>query len=76
MTTEAQISLFINRHRKLLAEERDAELERSSILLSNCDPKLLEKKGLALLGLGISGVNIGLGGKTCSRAISYKDFTV
>lgn len=65
MVTEAQLSSFINRHRKLLAEERNAEIERSSLLLSNCGPKLLEQKGLALAGLGVVGISIGLGGKTC-----------
>lgn len=64
-TSEAQLKSFIDRHRKLLLEERDAEIERSSLLLSNCGPKLLEQKGLALAGLGVVGVNIGLGGKTC-----------
>ncbi|OBZ66935.1 DNA polymerase alpha-associated DNA helicase A [Grifola frondosa] len=33
-------------------------------LLSNCGPKLLEQKGLALGGLGVASINIGLGGKT------------
>lgn len=65
MATEAQLSLFIDCHRKLLAKERNAEIGRCSLLLSNCSPKLLEQKGLALLGLGIVGINVGLGGKTC-----------
>jgi DNA polymerase alpha-associated DNA helicase A len=69
IATEAQLSLFIDRHRILLAKERNAEVERSSLLLSNCGPKLLEQKGLALLGLGIVGVNIGLGGKTSASCI-------
>jgi DNA polymerase alpha-associated DNA helicase A len=64
MASEAQLSSFINCHRDLLTKERNAEIERSSLLLSNCSPKLLEQKGLALIGLGIVGVNIGLGGKT------------
>ncbi|KAG6860240.1 hypothetical protein C0995_013786 [Termitomyces sp. Mi166 len=64
MATEAQIATFIDRQRQLLKKERDAEIERSSLLLSNCGPKLLEQKGLSLGGLGIVGVNIGLGGKT------------
>lgn len=64
MTTEAHLIAFIARQRQLLAKERDAEIERSSLLLSNCGPKLLEQKGLSLGGLGIVGVNIGLGGKT------------
>jgi DNA polymerase alpha-associated DNA helicase A len=64
-SSEAQsIAAFIARHRLLLNKERDAEIERSSLLLSNCGPKLLERKGLALLALGVVGVNIGIGGKT------------
>jgi DNA polymerase alpha-associated DNA helicase A len=69
VTTESQFSSFIGRHRILLAKERDAEVERSSLLLSNCGPKLLERKGLALLGLGIIGVNIGLEGKTSASCL-------
>lgn len=67
-TSETQLKSFIDRHRKLLLEERDAEIERSSLLLSNCGPKLLEQKGLALAALGVVGVNVGLGGKTCILA--------
>lgn len=65
MATEDQLKAFIKRQRELLARERDAEIERTSLLLSNCGPKLLEQKGLALNGVGIASINIGLGGKTC-----------
>ncbi|KAG2366357.1 hypothetical protein BDR07DRAFT_1458618, partial [Suillus spraguei] len=44
--------------------ERNPEIERSALLLTNCGPKLLEQKGLALGSLGVVGINIGLGGKT------------
>lgn len=64
MATTSQLEAFFARQRHLLAKERDADIERSSLLLSNCGPKLLEQKGLALGGLGIVGINIGLGGKT------------
>lgn len=65
MATDSDIvAVFLNRQRRLLKKERDTEIERSSLLLSNCGPKLLEQKGLSLGGLGIVGVNIGLGGKT------------
>ncbi|PCH37521.1 hypothetical protein WOLCODRAFT_92409 [Wolfiporia cocos MD-104 SS10] len=64
MASENELRAFIARHRVLLDREREAEVERSSLLLSNCGPKLLEQKGLALGGLGIASVNIGLGGKT------------
>ena len=64
MITQANVQSFIARQRLLLEREREAEIERSSLLLSNCGPKLLEQKGLSLGGLGIVSVNIGLGGKT------------
>ena len=66
---EAQLNSFIGRHRALLAKEREAEIERTSLLLSNCAPKLLEQKGLSLGGLSISNVSIGLGGKTCEALL-------
>lgn len=58
-----RISAFLDRQRTLLQAERQAEVEQSSLLLSSCPPKLLEKKGLALLGLGVVNVGLGLGGK-------------
>ncbi|KAK0223853.1 P-loop containing nucleoside triphosphate hydrolase protein [Armillaria fumosa] len=58
------LAAFIERQRFLLAQERSAEIQRSSLLLSNCGPKLLEQKGLTLAGLGVVAVNVGLGGKT------------
>ncbi|KAG0698331.1 AAA domain-containing protein [Suillus ampliporus] len=64
MASEADLKAFIDRHRELLAKERNAEIERSAMLLTNCGPKLLEQKGLALGSLGVIGINIGLGGKT------------
>ena len=60
----SSLTKFLERQRHLLAAERQAEIERSSLLLSNCGPRLLEQKGLALLNLGIASINIGLGGKT------------
>ncbi|KAF8153052.1 P-loop containing nucleoside triphosphate hydrolase protein [Crassisporium funariophilum] len=64
MTSETEVKAFLDRQRVLLGKEREAEVERSSLLLSNCGPKLLEQKGLSLGGLGIVGMNVGLGGKT------------
>jgi len=58
------LAAFIARQRVLLAKEREAEIDRTSLLLSNCGPKLLEQKGLALGGLSVSSINVGLGGKT------------
>ena len=64
MATDAELKAFIARQHQLLDREREAEIERTSLLLSNCPPKLLEQKGLCLAGLGVSSVGIGLGGKT------------
>ena len=63
MATTDQLAAFIDRQRDLIIRERDAEIEQSVLLLTNCGPKLLEQKGLAILGLGVASVNIGLGGK-------------
>ncbi|ESK98017.1 dna helicase [Moniliophthora roreri MCA 2997] len=60
----SSLTAFIARQRELLASERLADLNRSKLLLTNCPPRVLEQKGLALLGLGIVNVSIGLGGKT------------
>ncbi|KAK4686643.1 hypothetical protein P7C73_g3483, partial [Tremellales sp. Uapishka_1] len=57
------LEAFLTRHRDLLQLERLAEEEQTRLLNSNCSPKLLEKRGLALGGLGVSAINIGLGGK-------------
>ena len=62
--TDPTLAAFIARQRVLLAKEREAEIDRTSLLLSNCGPKLLEQKGLALGGLSVSSINVGLGGKT------------
>jgi hypothetical protein len=67
-----RISAFLDRQRTLLQAERQAEVEQSSLLLSSCPPKLLEKKGLALLGLGVVNVGLGLGGKRYRlQSLSY-----
>ena len=66
MSTE-RVSTFIDRHLLLLSQERDAEVERTSLVFSKCGPKLLEQKGLALNGLGIASIGVGLGNKTCVR---------
>jgi DNA polymerase alpha-associated DNA helicase A len=58
------LELFIQRQQELLRLEREAEEAQTRLLNSKCSPKLLEKKGLALGGLGVASVNIGLGGKT------------
>ncbi|KAF9224765.1 P-loop containing nucleoside triphosphate hydrolase protein [Gyrodon lividus] len=63
-SNESTVKAFIARHRTLLALEREAEIERTSLLLTNCAPKLLEQRGLSLGGLGVVSAGVGLGGKT------------
>jgi DNA polymerase alpha-associated DNA helicase A len=58
-----QFGAFLHKQRDLLNRERNAEIEQSALLLTNCGPKLLEQKGLAILGLGVVSINTGLGGK-------------
>jgi DNA polymerase alpha-associated DNA helicase A len=65
LSTDADFNAFIGRQFTLLAQEQDAEIERSALLISNCSHSLLEQKGLALGGLGVINVAIGLGGKRC-----------
>lgn len=63
MASESELAAFLDRQTLLLKRERDAEIERTSLLLSSCGPKLLERKGLALGALGVASIRIGLGGK-------------
>ena len=58
------VSAFIDRHLFLLSQERDVEVERTALVNSKCGPKLLEQKGLALNGLGVASIGVGLGHKT------------
>ena len=67
--TTASVSAFVDRHLSLLSQERDTEVERTSLVFSKCGPKLLEQKGLALNGLGIASIGVGLGNKTCVRTL-------
>ena len=56
---------FIERQKALLEKERVAEAEQNSLLRSD-DPKnykTLQTKGLALTGLTVIGITVGLGGK-------------
>ena len=57
------LDAFLSRHEYLLKLEREAEEEQTRLLNSNCSPKLLEQRGLASNGLGVSGISVGLGGK-------------
>lgn len=62
--SEEELKAFIARHQHLLQLEHDEEEEQTRLLHSNCSPKLLEQRGLALGGLGVSSISVGLGGKT------------
>ena len=72
VSSEIQLKAFFERQNQLLQRERAAEIERTSLLLSSCSQKLLEKKGLALGGLGVVGINIGLGGKRWTESQNDK----
>ncbi|KAF8506254.1 AAA domain-containing protein [Gautieria morchelliformis] len=81
MTTasESDLKLFIACQLLLLSREKDAEVERTSLLISNCSHKLLEQRGLALGGLGVASVAIGLGGRSLielERPSAYHTTTV
>jgi DNA polymerase alpha-associated DNA helicase A len=58
------LSRWLQRHADLLIEERNVEKDEARMLLSKCSPKQLERNGLAILGLGVLNVSVGLGGKT------------
>ncbi|EIW65924.1 hypothetical protein TREMEDRAFT_72495 [Tremella mesenterica DSM 1558] len=62
--SDPTLTTFFDKHASLLKLERDTEEEQTKLLNSNCPPTLLERRGLALGGLGVKGVNTGLGGKT------------
>ena len=58
------LKAFLDRHEYLLGLERAEEEEQTRLLNTNCPPKLLEQRGLALGGLGVVSIATGLGGKT------------
>ncbi len=62
--SEGELDAFLSRHEALLAAEREEEEEQTRLLNTNCSPKLLESKGLALGSLGVASISVGLGGKT------------
>lgn len=62
--SQSDLHAFLWRQLELLARERQAEIDQTSLLASNCSQKELERRGLSLGGLAISAVNVGLGGKT------------
>lgn len=58
-----QVQAWHTRLRELLDAERQEEREQSALLLSQTPPRLLERNGLALLGLYASAVRVGQGAK-------------
>jgi len=65
------VEAFLERFAQLLAKEREADVERTALLFTNCSRRLLENKGLALGSLSVANISIGLGGKRCSISLTY-----
>jgi DNA polymerase alpha-associated DNA helicase A len=65
--TPDDLKRFIARQKELLLQERNEEIARTGLLLSKSSQKVLEQRGLALGGLGVASMGIGLGGKTSVR---------
>jgi len=59
------VQAWIDRQYKLLKRERVEERAQSALLLSRCAPRVLERNGLALLGLYVTCVRVGQGAKMC-----------
>lgn len=59
----SDVRTWLGRQRKLLERERNTEREQSALLRTQCAPRLLERHGLALLGLGVASVRVGQGAK-------------
>ncbi|PWN48335.1 P-loop containing nucleoside triphosphate hydrolase protein [Violaceomyces palustris] len=57
------VKRWIQTHLDLLLKERKEEQDQTRLLLSKCPAKLLEREGLAILGLEVKGLRIGLGDK-------------
>ncbi|EJD02064.1 P-loop containing nucleoside triphosphate hydrolase protein [Fomitiporia mediterranea MF3/22] len=64
MTTPKDLDAFFERQIQLLQEEKQVEIDQSSLLLTKCSLKLLEQRGLALLNLvPLNNVRVGMGGR-------------
>jgi DNA polymerase alpha-associated DNA helicase A len=57
------VEVFLAGFAQLLTKEREADVQRTALLFTNCSRKLLENKGLALGSLTVASVGVGLGGK-------------
>lgn len=58
------LTLYFNRLSHLLSLESSADQARTSLLASNCSWDVLAQRGLALNGLSVAGISLGLGGKS------------
>ncbi|KAF7722103.1 hypothetical protein EC973_003683 [Apophysomyces ossiformis] len=54
---------FIDHHIKLVQKEKQVDVEDTAKLLSSYAPAQLQKRGVALIGLKVTGMRTGLGGK-------------
>ncbi|KAL0096521.1 hypothetical protein J3Q64DRAFT_1692963 [Phycomyces blakesleeanus] len=55
---------FIDHQISLIQQEKTIDVEETSKLLSTYTPLQLQKRGLALIGLKVTGMRTGLGGKS------------
>ena len=58
------VEAFANRQIALIEQERECEMEEVNLLQSSLSPAELQRRGVALLSLRITGMRSGLGGKT------------
>jgi ATP-dependent RNA/DNA helicase IGHMBP2 len=63
MDLERSIAEFADAHRRLLNQERQAEIEETRTLQESVSPQELERMGLCLLRLAVANVHTGLGGR-------------
>ncbi|CED83037.1 DNA helicase [Phaffia rhodozyma] len=62
--SSATLGQYLDRLSHLLDKELETDQARTALLSTSCSWEVLAQKGLAINGLGVSGVNIGLGGKS------------
>lgn len=55
---------FIRHHLALLTSERDVEHKEFDQVIAKTSPRILQRRGWAVLGLTVVNTRIGFGGKT------------
>lgn len=60
---QTNLQLFAAVQRDLISKEKACEVEEMAILHKNFQPYELQKRGLALIGLSVTAMRTGLGGK-------------